>query len=82
LFTRGPRGNAAEDHLRVWLNVVRALGPREVQVYSLDRPTPSADLLPIPTSDLEKLAERARSMGIPVKAYGPRSGGELPPAVA
>ncbi len=78
LFTRGPRGNAGESHLRVWLDVVRELAPREVQVYSLDRPTPCADLLPIPTSELERLAGRARSAGIPVRSYGPRSGGELP----
>jgi wyosine [tRNA(Phe)-imidazoG37] synthetase (radical SAM superfamily) len=78
LFTRGPRGNAGEDHIRAWLELVGALRPGEVQIYSLDRPAPSEDLLPVSRSDLERLAERGRSLGIPVTAYGPRSGGELP----
>ncbi len=78
LLTTGPRGNAVEDHLQLWFAALSSLTPDEVQIYSLDRPTPSEDLQPIPASALEELAARGRSRGIPVRAYGPRSGGELP----
>jgi wyosine [tRNA(Phe)-imidazoG37] synthetase (radical SAM superfamily) len=78
LFTAGPRGNVGEDHLGTWLDIVQSLQPLQVQIYSLDRPTPSRDLLPVPTSELERIAERGRAAGVPITAYGPRSGGELP----
>ncbi len=78
LFTAGPGGNLRENHLERWFEVVAAVKPLEVQIYSLDRPNPSRDLEPVAASELETIAQRARALGIAVKAYGPRSGGELP----
>ena len=41
--------------LEPWMDIVRLLRPRQVQVYSIDRPTPSADLEKISADELRTL---------------------------
>ena len=41
LFTAGPAGNDTPENLRAWIEHLKRIGPRRVQIYSLDRGHPS-----------------------------------------
>ena len=43
MFLRGP-GYATEDWVKGWMDIVREIKPREIQVYTIDRETPMKGL--------------------------------------
>ncbi len=52
LFTKGPEGNFAPGHVSAWVEQVRSVAPVFVQVYTLDRASPTRSLLPLDKSEL------------------------------
>ncbi len=56
--------NTTEGEVTAWLEVVAELRPREVMLYSIDRPTPHNDLQKVDKSELERIALRVRALGI------------------
>jgi wyosine [tRNA(Phe)-imidazoG37] synthetase (radical SAM superfamily) len=64
LFASGPRGNLGRDEVAAWLDAVRAIRPSAVQVYTLDRPTPSAGLQPAPRAALDEIAGQLAARGV------------------
>ena len=49
-----------------WMDIVRQLRPRQVQVYSIDRPTPSSDLVKIGADELRTLVQPLLDEGLNV----------------
>ena len=75
LFLRGTfegKGvdNATEEEISAWLELVRALNPREVMVYTIDRETPVKGLEKVPYNELMEIAERVEQLGIKTNIAG------------
>ncbi len=69
LFTKGPDGNFFPHHLSAWVKQIKKIAPIFVQVYSLDRNSPTRSLVPLDRDDLlyiQTLLERAN---IPAQIY-------------
>lgn len=69
LFTGGPRGNSAPEALEAWLRLVARLRPRTVQIYSLARGYPSADIQPLERGELETIGRGLGEAGIASEVY-------------
>lgn len=72
MFLRGSIGgevidNTTEEELLLWLEIVKQLRPRQVMIYTISRPTPHKTLEKISLSDLERIGDRVRSLGIDVQ---------------
>jgi wyosine [tRNA(Phe)-imidazoG37] synthetase (radical SAM superfamily) len=69
LFLRGEYNgfefdNTSEEEVSAWLEALKKIKPKEVMLYSLDRPTPAKQLTKIQGDELEKIAQRVRELGI------------------
>jgi wyosine [tRNA(Phe)-imidazoG37] synthetase (radical SAM superfamily) len=61
LFTRGPEGNFTQEHVSAWVGQVKKISPLFVQLYTLDRESPTASLIPVDKDELlqiQSLLER------------------------
>lgn len=70
LFASGADGNLGESETAAWIDRLRRVGPLAVQLYSLDRGHPSADLVPASRAELTQMAEEAGRQGVPVTVFG------------
>lgn len=75
LFVRGrfegkEVDNTTEKEISAWLELVRALNPREVMIYTIDRETPAKELEKVPVGDLQKIADRVGELGIQTNVAG------------
>ena len=73
MFLRGEHNgtnidNTSERELEAWLAVVEHLRPQSVMVYSIDRATPCKTVQKVAREELEKIAEKVRSLGIECSA--------------
>ncbi|MDY9917893.1 putative Fe-S oxidoreductase [Proteiniphilum saccharofermentans] len=62
--------NTTEEEISAWLELVRALNPREVMIYTIDRETPAKELEKVPVGDLQKIAARVEGLGIQTNVAG------------
>jgi wyosine [tRNA(Phe)-imidazoG37] synthetase (radical SAM superfamily) len=70
LLVRGEVSNFGPREVEAYLEKVRRVDPREVQVYSIDRPVASRKLVKVEPEDLTGFAEEAaRSTGVAFRAY-------------
>lgn len=56
--------NTSEREVEAWLRIVERLHPRQVMVYSLDRPAPCPTLEKVPREELQLIASRVEALGI------------------
>lgn len=56
--------NTTEAFVNPWLEAVKAIAPRQVMIYTIDRETPAHDLLKATHEELDRIGERVRNMGI------------------
>lgn len=59
--------NTTPEEIDALIEAYKAISPREVMIYSLDRSTPEEKLQKVSREELEKIAERIRSNGIQVQ---------------
>lgn len=69
MFLRGSCGgavidNTTDEEVTAWLDVVAALRPKQVMVYSIDRDTPCETLEKVSRDDLQTIAARVEALGI------------------
>ncbi|GAB4375703.1 MAG: radical SAM protein [Calditrichia bacterium] len=69
LFTGGPQGNYSPDNIRDWINIVKEISPRAVQIYTLDRGYPAKSITPATPEMLKHLKKRLQSEGIEGEVY-------------
>lgn len=59
--------NTTPEEIDALIEAYKAIRPREVMIYSLDRSTPEEKLQKVSREELEKIADRIRSNGIQVQ---------------
>jgi wyosine [tRNA(Phe)-imidazoG37] synthetase (radical SAM superfamily) len=70
MFITGHVDNSTDEAVAALIEKLRLLSPSEVQVYTIDREPPKADVLAVPPDRLRAIAERiTRETGIPAHAY-------------
>lgn len=62
--------NSTEKEVSAWLELVKALSPREVMIYTIDRETPAKQLKKVPLEELRKIAGRVGKLGIRTNVAG------------
>jgi wyosine [tRNA(Phe)-imidazoG37] synthetase (radical SAM superfamily) len=70
LFLTGEEDNSTREAVGEWRGMLKKVGPREVQIYTTDRPTAERGIVKVPRRWLEKIAaETGSELGIPVNVY-------------
>jgi wyosine [tRNA(Phe)-imidazoG37] synthetase (radical SAM superfamily) len=70
VFVQGRVDNTAESEVEQWIEKLCSIKPKEVQIYSIDRPSADEGLALVEKDRLNQIAERAEKLcGIPVKAF-------------
>ncbi|MBQ9400523.1 MAG: radical SAM protein [Bacteroidales bacterium] len=71
MFLRSRDFDSSEPaQLQAWMDIVRELHPREIMVYTIDRPTPEADLTAFTQSRLTALVQPLLDEGFTVQVRG------------
>ncbi|MBR1688066.1 MAG: radical SAM protein [Prevotella sp.] len=60
--------NTGEEYVGPWLEAVKAIGPQQVMVYTIDRETPAAGLEKASREQLDAIRDRVIAAGIPCTA--------------
>ncbi len=60
--------NTGEEYVAPWLEAVKAIGPQQVMVYTIDRETPAQGLLKATHQQLDAIRDRVINAGIPCTA--------------
>jgi wyosine [tRNA(Phe)-imidazoG37] synthetase (radical SAM superfamily) len=74
LFLRGTLDgkridNTSEKELTSWLMHIKAINPKYVMIYPIDRATPLETLEKVPFAELVEIAERVEKTGIQAQVY-------------
>lgn len=59
--------NTTDAEIEALIGAYRAISPREVMIYSIDRSTPAEHLIRVERPELEAIADRIRAAGIAVQ---------------
>lgn len=59
--------NVTDDFVAPWLDTVKAISPREVMIYTIDRETPAQGLEKATHEQLDAIGARVRALGIECK---------------
>ena len=72
MFLRFPGvfDSSSPEVLEGWMAIVRKLRPREVMVYTIDRPTPQAGLEPFTVEEMRALVQPLLDEGITIQIKG------------
>ena len=57
--------NVSDEFITPWLEVVKRIQPREVEIYTLDRDTPVIGLIKATPQQLDSIHDRVVALGIP-----------------
>jgi len=69
LFCAGPHGNLEEDHIADWIDKVKQIWPRDVQIYTISRPVPTKTLEQAPAAAMLGIRDRVQRAGIPAGVF-------------
>jgi wyosine [tRNA(Phe)-imidazoG37] synthetase (radical SAM superfamily) len=70
VFVEGRVSNTVEDEVEKWMEKLAYVKPKEVQIYSVDRPSADEGLALVTKDKLKKIARKAqRACGISVKVF-------------
>jgi wyosine [tRNA(Phe)-imidazoG37] synthetase (radical SAM superfamily) len=67
IYNGNPIDNTTPQEIECWLELVKAIKPREVMVYTIARDTPASGLEKIPLHTLKAIAARVEALGIPAQ---------------
>jgi wyosine [tRNA(Phe)-imidazoG37] synthetase (radical SAM superfamily) len=70
MFTQGRRDNSTPAEVDAWIEAVKKMKPKRVDVYSISREPADARSLPVPMERLQEIAALCeKRTGIPAQAY-------------
>ena len=58
--------NTTPEHVLPWLDALRRIRPRQVMIYTIDRPTPVATLRKADARTLDRIARKVQQLGLDV----------------
>ncbi len=58
--------NTTEAEISAWISALKEIKPKQVMIYTLDRPTPITTIEKIATETLQAIAERVRKNGLEI----------------
>lgn len=61
--------NTTPEEIDALIAAYKKIRPREVMLYSIDRPTPEKNLRKVEIDELRRIADHMRSEGIPVQSF-------------
>ena len=70
LFCKGVDGNYFPGHLAAWVEQIKTISPIFVQIYSLDRESPTVSLVPLEKSELEQIRSLLEREHISAEVFG------------
>ena len=65
-----PFTNADDNRVAAWLELIKAIAPRQVMIYTIDRPTPVDGLKKVPLDRLHAIAGKVKAAGVDVSVAG------------
>jgi hypothetical protein len=66
----GQPTNTGDDDVEQWAEIVGRIRPREVHIYSIDRPVAKSSIFPISKTALQTIADKAQEIsGIPIRVF-------------
>ena len=70
MFLRSDDGldNTTDHYVAPWLEAIKAIAPRQVMIYTIDRETPDPSLHKAPRETLDAIRDRVIAAGIPCTA--------------
>ena len=69
----GTPNNTSDEELDAYFALLSRIHPREVHIYSIDRPVPQTDIRLVPPERLRQIADKGKQKtGIEIKAFYPR----------
>jgi wyosine [tRNA(Phe)-imidazoG37] synthetase (radical SAM superfamily) len=72
LLIDGTPTNVAPEDLEAYFRQISKIRPKEVHIYSIDRPVPATRISLVPPERLEEIAfEGRKKTGVPIKAWYP-----------
>jgi len=69
LFTSGESGNLETQNIEEWVERLKRIKPKAVQLYTLDRDYPDKTLQYATIGELSRIRERVKKAGIPAEVY-------------
>jgi wyosine [tRNA(Phe)-imidazoG37] synthetase (radical SAM superfamily) len=69
MFVTGGVDNSGDDEVSAWVGRLRAIGPRFVQIYTLDRGPADGGLLPVSADRLRAIAAAAQEAGVEAQVF-------------
>jgi wyosine [tRNA(Phe)-imidazoG37] synthetase (radical SAM superfamily) len=70
MFVKGRVNNTTDEEVESWVSKLKVIKPKEVQIYTCDRPVPDKGIEKVSKEVLYKIAERAqKEIKIPVKVF-------------
>ena len=75
LFVRGivdgvKIDNTTDEEVGLWLDVIKEVSPKEVEIYTIARDTPAEGLEKVSVPELTAIAEKVQALGISTKIAG------------
>ena len=61
--------NTTPEEIDALIRAYKAIKPKEVMIYSIDRPTPEKNLKKVEREELLKISEKIKNAGIPVQPF-------------
>lgn len=58
--------NTTDEEINRWLDALKRIKPKQVMIYTIDRETPVKTLYKMSREEMEKIADRARTLGFDV----------------
>lgn len=66
----GDPSNVGNDQLDAYFSTIKRIMPREVHIYSIDRPVPNMRIVRVPPEELNRIATKgAAHTGVPFRAF-------------
>lgn len=69
LFANGEDGNYKSDNIKDWIEILKSINPKNVQIYTLDRGYPSDKIYPLEVEELEYLQILLKDNNIKAEIY-------------
>ncbi len=70
VFVQGRVSNAGDAEIEKWIERLSCINPKEVQIYSIDRPSADRELALVSKERLRQIARKAEEgCGVPVKVF-------------